>query len=164
MSVSSTRSLPAAILFGGLTVGALDGLAAVLLGAARDVPAVRVFQGIASGLLGRTAFEGGLATAALGLTIHFGIATTVVATYVAASRRLPALARQPWRYGPPYGIAVWAVMNLLVLPAAGMKRPAFELTRIGLGWLIHVFCVGVPAAWWAGRAGPAGETRRAVAA
>jgi len=142
------------VAYGGLTVGALDGLDAVVFFGLRGVPAPRIFQAIASGLLGRAAFQGGLATVALGVALHFFIAFTVVVTFYAASRRLPALTRRPLVWGPLYGIAVYLVMNLIVLPlsaaAHGMPSPPVLVN----GVLIHMFGVGLPSALFARAASP----------
>ena len=94
-----------AILAGGLIVALLDGLYPVILYGLRGVPPGRVFQGIAAGLLGREAFRGGMATAALGLGLHVFIALVVVATYFAMSVRLRALRTRPLLLGPVYGVA-----------------------------------------------------------
>src|SRR5262245_50297765 len=83
------------ILYGGLVVGALDGLDAIVVFGLRGATPVRVFQGIAAGLLGRATFQGGLRTALLGLAIHFFIAFSIAATYYAASRRFSILVRRP---------------------------------------------------------------------
>ena len=135
-----------ALLLGGLTVGALDGLDALVFFGLRGVSPLRLFQGIASGLLGRSAFEGGMATAVLGLMIHFFIAFAVVATYHAAARRLPLLTRHPWLFGPLYGLLVYAVMNYIVIPlsAIGARSPSTAVLLNGL--LIHAVGVGLPAA------------------
>jgi hypothetical protein len=58
-----------AIAYGGLSVGALDGLAAPVSSALRGVGPVRVFQYVASGLLGPASFGGGRATSLLGVLI-----------------------------------------------------------------------------------------------
>jgi hypothetical protein len=143
-------SPPRAILFGGLAVGVLDGMDAVLFFGARGVPAPRIFQGIASGLLGPASFRGGAATALLGVVLHFTIALGIVAVYVAASRRWTALARRPLAFGPLYGLAAYAVMNGIVLPlsavAAGGPKPLPVLVN---GLLIHMIGVGLPAALFA---------------
>src|SRR5215468_3542340 len=59
-----------AVVYGGLVVGALDAIDAVVFFGLRGATPVRVFQGIAAGLLGRATLEGGLRTALLGLAIH----------------------------------------------------------------------------------------------
>jgi hypothetical protein len=155
LSAPSGLALPAlsparAVLFGALTVGVLDGLDAVLFFGARGVPATRIFQAIASGLLGPASFRGGTATALLGVALHFVIALGIVAVYHAASRRWTALARHPLAFGPLYGLAAYAVMNGIVLPlsavAGGGPRPLPVLVN---GLLIHMIGVGLPAALFA---------------
>ena len=64
------RALPI-ILRAGLVSGALDITAALIVYARFGTLSVRLLQGIASGLLGQAAFQGGLATALLGLVCHF---------------------------------------------------------------------------------------------
>ena len=142
-----------AILYGGLTVGALDALdAIVFFGLRSGVGPLRVFRGIAAGLIGRTAaLEGGLATALLGVVIHFTIATTIVTVYALASRRLAFLTRQPFLWGPVYGVAVYFVMNLVVIPLSaihGTGLPSAVPVLLN-GLLIHIVGVGTPSALFA---------------
>ena len=83
-----------AILFGTLAVGVLDGLYACGLSASRGGTPVRVFQSVASGLLGRDAARaGGYGTALLGLLLHFFIASVVFTVFLLASRKLGVLTR-----------------------------------------------------------------------
>ena len=80
-----------AILYGTLVVGTLDAIdALVFFGLRSGATPVRIFQGIASGWLGRSASTGGLRTAALGLATHYFIAFGIVATYFVVSRRVLA--------------------------------------------------------------------------
>jgi hypothetical protein len=60
-----------AILTAGLVVGVVDISSAFVIWWQRGVALRRGLQGIAAGLLGTKAFEGGLPTAALGLALHF---------------------------------------------------------------------------------------------
>lgn len=124
----------------------LDGLDALVFFGLRGVSPMRLFQGIASGLLGRSAFAGGMATALLGVLVHFFIAFVVVTTYHVAARRLPGLTLRPWTYGPLYGLVVYAVMTFIVVPlsAIGTRSPSTGVLVNGL--LIHVLGVGLPAA------------------
>lgn len=161
--ISANRAMwtPArALLLGGLTVGVLDALDALVFFGLRGVTPARVFQGIASGLLGRSAFAGGMASALLGVLLHFFIAFAVVTTYHVAARRLPGLTLRPWIYGPLYGLLVYGVMNLIVVPLSliGGGSPSTGVLLNGL--LIHALGVGLPAALSAraARLGP-GETR-----
>lgn len=157
MDSGSRLELPAAaiarsIALGALAVGALDGLDAIVVWALRGVGPQRVFQGIAAGLLGPDAFQLGAPAAALGLALHFLIATAVVAVYVLASRKRPALLRRPVLGGAGYGVAVWLVMNFAVIPLAFDRAPRFSAAMVANGLFAHVFLVGLPAAWAARRA------------
>jgi hypothetical protein len=135
-----------ALLLGGLTVGIVDLLDALLFFWARGVPPIAICHSIASGLLGRAAFRGGAATAALGVLLHFVIAFGIVAVYLAASRRIAELARQPLLYGPLYGLAVYAVMNAVVVPLSAAANGPKPWPVLINGLLIHVIGVGLPAA------------------
>lgn len=138
-----------ALLFGTLTVGVLDIADALVFFGLRGVAPIRIFQSIASGLLGQASFEGGYSTAVLGGLLHFLIAFIIVAVYFLASRPLPALARRPLLYGPFYGVLVYLTMTFAVVPlsaaASGMPAPAV-LTN---GLLIHMLGVGLPSALFA---------------
>jgi hypothetical protein len=142
-----------ALLYGTLVVGLLDITdATVFFGLRNHVSPIRIFQSIARGLLGAAAYQGGLATAALGAFLHFFIACVVVAAYYAASTRVAVLTRRPVLCGVLYGIVVYGVMNLVVLPLSAAGRPAFVLPVVVNGLLIHMFGVGLPSALFA-RAG-----------
>jgi hypothetical protein len=147
-AASRSRALEA-ILLGGLAAGVGDAILAVLLFRA---PLVRIFQSIASGLLGRDAYEGGLATAALGVALHFFIAATAAAVYYAASRRLPVLVQRAVLCGLAFGVAVYLFMNYVVVPLSAVRRGAFSL-RIFLSSMAgHALLVGLPIALIARRA------------
>jgi hypothetical protein len=153
--VARPLSTAGALVAGTLTVGVLDILDAFIFFGLRGARPVGILQSIASGVLGRAAYQGGLRTAALGLLLHFVIAFGVVATYLLATRLIPALNRRPWLYGLLYGVVVYAVMNLVVVPlsaAALGSGPTPVVVRIN-GVLIHLFGVGLPAALVAARAG-----------
>lgn len=141
-----------AVLTGTLVVGVLDGLDAIVFFAWRGVSADRVFQGIASGLLGRASFSGGLRTALLGLALHFFIAFGVVTVYALASRRLGVLVRRPVLCGLVYGVLVWLVMNRVVIPLSALTPGPRHWIGIVNGVLAHLFLVGLPTALIVSRA------------
>ncbi|MGH9900523.1 MAG: hypothetical protein ACRD68_01650 [Pyrinomonadaceae bacterium] len=140
------------ILYGGLAAGALDITYALIFSGLRGVSPSRVLQFIASGLLGRAAFGGGPATALLGLLLHFLIAFILAGIYYGASLYLPALVRRAVVCGLVYGVAVYFVMNYVVLPlSATPKLNQFPLASFVGGLLIHAFGVGLPIALFARR-------------
>jgi hypothetical protein len=138
-----------AIFLGGIVVGVLDIGEVLIFYGLRGVSPMRILQSVATGLLGRDAFNGGWQTAALGLVLHFFIATVVVAVYVFASRRWRGLVRAPMITGPLYGVAVWLVMNFIVLPLSAAGPPTFRPVGVINGLLIHILGVGLPSALFA---------------
>ena len=140
-----------AILYGTLTVGTLDALDAIVFFWLRSgAPPLRIFQGIASGLLGPAARHGGLKTAAVGVALHYFIAFGIVVTYVLVSRRVALLTRHPVVCGLFYGLVAYAVMNLVVIPLSKIGGPTLPAaTVLANGLLMHMFGVGLPAALFA---------------
>src|SRR5688500_13376587 len=108
----------------GFAAGVLDILAAFALSAYYGGTPARVLRAIASGVLGPQASQGGAATAALGLALHFVIAMGAAAVYFVAARRVPVLVRHAVPYGVAYGVMVYGVMQLVVLPLSRVtQRP-----------------------------------------
>jgi uncharacterized membrane protein YagU involved in acid resistance len=111
-----------------------------------------MLQGIASGLLGASAFEGGTATAALGLVLHFTIAFGAATVFLLASRRIPLLLRRPIAGGLAYGLMVWAFMQFVVLPLSLVRTGPLPPWPVLLNLLfIHAVGVGLPIGWCAAR-------------
>lgn len=138
---------------GGFVAGTLDIVYACLFwGLRSDVPALRIFQSVAAGLLGKAAFEGGAATAALGLGLHYFIATSMSVTYYVVAGRWRLLQRRPLLCGAGYGLLLYAIMNHIVVPLSragpGSKNPLW----IGLSIAVHVALVGIPIAIFARKA------------
>lgn len=130
----------------GLIVGVLDILSAFVIWWQRGVAVQRGLQGIAAGLLGAKSFQGGTATAVLGLVIHFFIAFVVVSILYLASRKISFLTTQPVISGLLYGIGVYFVMYWIVLPSAFptfRHRLSNELIEVA----IHICLIGLPAAF-----------------
>ena len=134
------------IVGGGLTIGVLDLVESIVILEFSGVPAVRVLQSIATGLLGASAFQGWIGTALLGLAIHFSIAFVVAAVYWIASRQLSALLEHPWVSGLLYGCMVFLVMTFVALPLSAAVRPALSIGTFVHGLIKHALLVGLPVA------------------
>lgn len=132
----------------GFIVGVLDGLDAIVFFCwIEGVPVVRLFQHIASGMLGKKSFEGGLATAFLGVGFHFLVATGAAATYYILALRFPELLKKPVLYGPIFGLGVYAFMYNVVIPlCAAPKQPPASLSKIVNELIAHILFVGLPIA------------------
>ena len=153
-------SAVSAILIGGAIAGACDITYAITFWAFRGVSATRVLQSVASGLLGAPAFNRGLTTAGLGLVLHFFIAFSAATIFYLAAKVLPILTRRAVLFGILYGLAIFAVMNLVVLPLSAFPRKVtFPLLATTTGLAVHMFLIGLPIAL-AVRRSLSGEAQR----
>jgi hypothetical protein len=145
--VSTARAL----LYGTLVVGMLDLTDAFVFFGLRGARPIRILQSIASGLLGRAAFSGGLGMALLGAVLHFFIAFSIVATFFVARRYMSILRRAPVWSGLMYGVVVYLVMNLVVLPLSAAGRGSYAWPIVANGLIIHMLGVGLPSSLFASR-------------
>jgi uncharacterized membrane protein YagU involved in acid resistance len=129
-----------------LVVGALDITEVIVFYGLKGIPPTRILQSVATGLLGRSAYEGGIATALLGLALHYFIATVVVCVYFVASRRIAALRESPIAMGIAYGVCVYLFMNFVVLPLSAIGPPKFTMIGVLNQLFAHIFCIGIPTA------------------
>ncbi len=150
-SEAAARMLPIsrAILYATLVVGALDAADGVVFRGLQGQNPIQVLQYIASSLLGARSFSGGLASAGLGLVAHFAIALVVATIYILASRRVAVLRTQWVLLGLLYGAAVWAVMNLVVLPLTAVAPTPITTAALVNGVISHALFVGLPSAFFA---------------
>jgi hypothetical protein len=146
------RLLHFTLLAGG-TAALLDAtLACTYWGIARGSTPMAIFQSVSAGVLGREAFSGGPSTAWLGVVLHLFIASCMALAYGLAATRWPALQQPPvWAIGLAYGLLLYGVMHLVVLPLSRALPPptmwSWRAADIGS----HLFFVGLPIAWYARR-------------
>lgn len=139
-----SRAFPT-IALAGLIAGILDITSAFVIAGIKGAGSIRMLQGIASGLLGQRSFEGGMATAGLGLAIHFLIAFTAAAVFYAASRKLSSLTQHAVVSGLLYGIAVYIFMYWIVVPLA-FPTARYSISRDVTAVIIHIVLIGLPIA------------------
>jgi len=147
-AVQPARSPALTVLTAGLLGGAGDITYAILFYRWwKDASAERIFQSVASGVYGPASFQGGVQTAAAGAALHFFIATVAAGVFYAAATRLRMLARQPYLFGPLFGVAMWLAMNFVVVPLSAARTPTFDDPVVVVtGILAHAFLFGLPIA------------------
>ena len=111
-----------AVLYGGFVAGSLDVLAAALI---NWVDPLIILRAIASGLLGRAAFAGGLPVSLLGLVLQWTMSLLIAAIFVLAAQRLAWMCRCWILAGLAYGVVVFVVMEFVVVPLSAAKNPHF---------------------------------------
>ena len=134
----------------GLITGLVDGLwACVLAIGIYGSTFARLWQGVASTVLGKAALQGGTRTVLIGLLMHFCVAFAWSAVFLLLVMR-SALVRRAletpagvFAVAAVYGPVIWMVMSLLVIPLL-VHRPPAVTGRWWIQLIGHVFFVGLP--------------------
>ena len=140
------------LLRAGFATAIVDGLFSSVLSAFFYGSTVaRLFQGVASVVLGTEALDGGLFTALVGVGLHVFVAFSWSAAFlflVLRSARVRAVLESP--YGPAkvaavFGPLVWVVMSCVVIPVF-VHRPPGITPRWWIQFFGHAVFVGLPIA------------------
>ena len=119
--MTSRNSILTAIVLGGLVAGTIDiGAAMLISGKSADF----ILRFIASGVLGKASFSGGMGTVVLGAVLQGAMSLIIAAIFVLASLKLPWMRRRWLAAGLAFGVATYFVMTYVVVP----------LSAIGGGW------------------------------
>jgi hypothetical protein len=139
------------IALGGLTSGLIDLVYASTLGLIQRGSALRPWKGVASGLLGSAARDGGAGVALLGVALHFVITFGAAAILTLILWRLPWFVKRPLLTGVLFGFGFLLVMNYVILPLSAIGRPIY----VGQGFLTaivgHIIMMGLPITWFVTR-------------
>jgi uncharacterized membrane protein YagU involved in acid resistance len=146
-SPSNRNSILRPIALGGLIIGTADAIiyhwfvSSVLGG----YPLTTVYQYMASGALGESAFAGGIATALLGVLFHFIVSFVVAGVFILSANRISLLHRYPIVGSLLYGFGVFIVMNMIVTPlSAAPPLPAPTTPQLIVNILDHILVIGLP--------------------
>jgi hypothetical protein len=139
------RAYLKAVLVGAVVAAALDLVDPMVFYGLKGVAPIKIPQSIASGLLGRAAYSGGLRTAFLGLALHILIALSWATVFVVAAQYVPVLSRHAILSGLVYGLLIYVVMYYFVLPHSnvyphGHPKPVTFVNNVAA----MVFLVGLP--------------------
>lgn len=116
-----------------LTTAVVDGLFSSVLAAFFYGSTVqRLWQGVASTVLGPDALTGGTRTVLIGVLMHFGVAFgwsavfLLLATRWTSLRRVIAAPAGVVKVAAVYGPFIWLVMSLAVIPLLVQRPPAIN--------------------------------------
>ncbi len=135
-----------AILVAAIVAGSLDALAAIVVyGPILGKASIgQIFRGISSGAFGKTAFEEGRIMAVYGILFHYFIALCFAGFYFLIYPGIKFLRAQKLAAGIIYGLFVWVIMNLVVLPLSKIPYRGFQAWPVLKAVLILVLMVGIP--------------------
>jgi len=150
----------------GVLTAISDGLfSSVLAAVFYHSTVTRLWQGVASTLLGPEAFNGGTKTALVGVLMHVGVAfgwSTVFLLLVMRLRLIRSLLASPYgvlRVATLYGPFIWLVMSLAVIPLL-LHRPPSITIRWWVQLFGHIPFVGIPIVASIGRGYPGPDAGR----
>ena len=135
------------IMWSGLIAGVRDAIAGVIVYYLYfDFNPFQVLQFIASGVYGPEAINGGIGMIIAGTLFHFLIAYVAAVIYFVAYPKMSLLQNNKVMMGLIYGLGIWLVMNLLVLPASNIPKAPFDMSLAVVGIIWHMILVGLPIA------------------
>jgi hypothetical protein len=150
MPPPSARPALSRLVRAGLTTFVVDGLfSSVLVVVFYRSTFSRLWQGVASTLLGPAAFTGGARTTAIGLLMHCGVAFGWSAVFIFGVMRSGWIRRilgTHWgmlKVAALYGPAIWLVMSLAVIPLL-LHRPPIISYRWWVQFFGHIPFVAIP--------------------
>ena len=145
--INNRNSLLRLSVIGGLITGMLHLIVqiGIVFGLIFKTSSISSFQYIASGAIGSAAFEGGTATAILGLVLDFIMTTIMAGVFILGVDRIPLLRRHVISGSLLYGLGLFFVMNFIVLPlSAAPALPAPPLWLLIELVLEHILLIGLP--------------------
>jgi hypothetical protein len=144
-SNKNSSGLILTILWSGLLVGTLDIFAAFANAyLSFDVGPTSVLKYIASALIGPTAHNGGTDMVIIGLLMHYAIAYFFTALYFFLYPRLGGASHNNILIGVMYGLFIWLVMNLAIVPFTKIPHQHIHIPQTIINMLILIVMIGIP--------------------
>jgi hypothetical protein len=105
----------------------------------------KMFNFIAGGALGlQSALSGGSGIVLLGVFFHYFIAFSFTLFFFLVYRKFRLSSVNPYVMALLYGLFVWAVMNLIVLPLSLLPSSPFSFQKAIVDVLILSIMIGLP--------------------
>ncbi|HEU4781622.1 MAG TPA: hypothetical protein VFS58_17210 [Steroidobacteraceae bacterium] len=140
------------ILLGGFFAGLADFIYPTVKTVMAGGSWMQPWKGVASGLLGQQARDGGIEMVVLGASLHWFICFGAAALLYLIVSRVKWLPRQWIVLGIIHGIAVLLVMNYVILPLSAIGRSIYPLEQLHVHAFWHIVLVGLPTAFFVSRA------------
>jgi len=143
LTISTKRNSMLIYIIGiGLLTGTLDALGAVV--SAWNIPADSIFRYIASGIFGKAAFTGGDEMVVWGVLFHYATAFAFTTIFFLLHPMFYSWFRNSVITAIFYGIIIWAVMNLAIVPLSHIQPHPLALIPALKACSILIVCLGLP--------------------
>ena len=146
-ALNSRDSLVGSIVIGAVIVGTLQLVIQefIVFSLLANTPFILVLQYLASCAVGNAAFEGGLATALLGVFFHVLVSLAVAGVFILSADRIALLRRYIVVGSLLYGFGVFVVMNMIVLPLSAAPPLPPPAPGLFIEMIVeHMLVVGLP--------------------
>ncbi len=147
--VKKPKPVIVTILLTGLLVGTLDGLATLAWNYKAN-PAI-IFEYIAFGVFGKSAFAGGAKMVLWGILFHYIIAVTFTAVFILTYTWFYKIFKNRYLIAFEFGLISWFVMNIIVIPLSKIGIKPFRVVPTVTGMIVLIIAIGLPIALIADR-------------
>jgi hypothetical protein len=136
----------AKILQAGLIAGTLDILSAFIYYYIKSGKTnfLVIFKFIASGIFGKAAGDGGTDMILAGFILHYAIAFSFTVFFFWLYPKVNVMSKNRIVTGVVYGLFVWALMNLVVVPLSNTVHRPFKIEGVLINMGILIVCIGLP--------------------
>jgi hypothetical protein len=141
----------AKILQAGLIVGTLDILSAFIYYYIKSGKTnfLVIFKFIASGIFGKDAGDGGTGMIVAGFILHYAIAFSFTIFFFWLFPKVNVMSKNRIVTGIVYGLFVWTLMNLVVVPLSNTVHRTMKLEGALINMGILIVCIGLPLSFMA---------------
>jgi hypothetical protein len=141
----------AKILQAGLIVGTLDILSAFIYYYIKSGKTnfLVIFKFIASGIFGKDAGDGGTGMILAGFILHYAIAFSFTIFFFWLYPKVNVMSKNRIVTGIVYGLFVWTLMNLVVVPLSNTVHRTMKLEGALINMGILIVCIGLPLSFMA---------------
>ena len=134
----------------GLLAGTLDiSFACLQVYIMRGTTPEIVLRYIASGAFGKAAFSGGWGMPLVGLLFHYIIAYSFTILFFILYPAIRVMSKSVVATAIVYGIFIFVVMNLLVVPLTKIPASTFHLDKALMATAILIVAIGLPLSFFA---------------
>jgi hypothetical protein len=138
------KNLWTVIFWAGLLVGTLDISGAIINSLANNGNPKMIFPYIASAVFGKEAFSGGTSMSIIGGLFHYVVAYSFTVFFFLIYPKLHFLSVNRLLTGFLYGIFIWCVMNLIVVPLTQINKFPKWNAKLPIQAGILIVAIGIP--------------------
>ncbi len=145
------NNLISKIIKAGLIVGTLDILSAFIYYFIKtgEKNVFNVLKFVASGIFGKEAFSAGNKMIIAGLVLQYIIAIAFTIYIFWLFPKIKFFSKNKILTGVIYGIFIWTIMNLLVVPLSNIGNRPFAIVNALINLIILIVCIGIPLSFMA---------------